>query len=150
VAGQFRQGARDDCNAERGQETGQEGSGTDDIEGGDLWTSLKRNNHAWLGRGPVKNVNMSVREFSNGHGPPPGQLLDVVVGTGHVSMLVVDHRAAEMLNDVGRHAHRLERRAILVDRRILEHNLSSKRDGEFNGHLLMIHLDRTGYRYGRS
>ena len=53
---------------------------------------------------------MSAREFADRHGPASGQLLDIVVRSRHVAVLVVEHRAAEVLDDVGRDAHRLRAR----------------------------------------
>jgi hypothetical protein len=101
-------------------------------------------------RGPVEDIRMGAGEFADRHGPAAGQFFDIVIGPRHVAMLVVDHSAAEVLDDVGRNAHLHERRAVLVDRRVLEHDLAAQRLGEFDRHLLMVHLDRTGKRNGRS
>lgn len=44
---------------------------------------------------------MRASELADGHGPSSGELFDVVVGARHVAVLVVDHRATQMLDDVG-------------------------------------------------
>jgi hypothetical protein len=40
-------------------------------------------------------------ELADGHGPSSGESFDVVVGARHVAVLVVDHHATQMLDDVG-------------------------------------------------
>jgi len=87
---------------------------------------------------------MRAGELRDGHRPASGELFDVVVCSGHVAMLVIVHGTTEMLNDVRRNAHRFQRPAIFVDRKVLENDLATERLGEFDRHLLMVHLDRTG------
>jgi len=41
-------------------------------------------------------------ELGHRHGPLAGQLFDIVVRAGHMALLIVRHRATQMLNDVGR------------------------------------------------
>lgn len=87
---------------------------------------------------------MGSGKFTDGHGPASGEDFDIVVRARHVAVLEIGHRTTQMLDDVGRHAHRLDRRAIFVDRQILEDDLATERLGEFRRHLLMVHLDGAG------
>jgi hypothetical protein len=77
----------------------------------------------------VENVKTSASEFAYCLRTASGQLFDVVVGSGHMAALVVRHRAAEMLDDVTRNAHRLDRSAILVDRQFLKDDHATERLG---------------------
>lgn len=72
---------------------------------------------------------MSASEFADGHGPASGQLFHVVVRSGHPAVLIVRHRAAEMLDDLRRNAHCLDRGAKFVDRQVLKDDLATERLG---------------------
>ena len=58
---------------------------------------------------------MELGKLADSHRTALGELLDIVVGARHVPVLIVKHRAAEMLNDISRHAHLGEGIGVFLD-----------------------------------
>ena len=48
----------------------------------------------------VELVGVELGKLADSHRTASGELLDIVVGARHVPVLIVKHRAAEMLNGV--------------------------------------------------
>jgi hypothetical protein len=63
----------------------------------------------------VELVGVELGKLAHGHRTAPGEFLDIVFCARHVTVLIVEHRAAEMLNDIGWHAHLCERGRIFLD-----------------------------------
>lgn len=72
-------------------------------------------------------VGVELGKLADGHRTAPGEFLDIVVGACHGRVLIVEHRAAEMLNDIGWHAHLGERGRLFLDRKVLKHDLATER-----------------------
>jgi len=61
----------------------------------------------------VELVGVELGKLADGHRTAPGD--DIVVCARHVTVLIVEHCAAEMLNHIGWHAHLCERGRAFLD-----------------------------------